>query len=105
MRVISKKKLREHWSTPGREKSEQPLRTWYSVVKKAEWKTLGDVKAAYGANVDFAQGKYVFDIKGNDYRLVCAIDFIRHGVLVLWVGTHDEYDELNKRSGAKLRQL
>lgn len=105
MRIISKKKLREHWVIPGREKSEQPLRTWYNVVKKAEWKSLDDVKATYCANVDLAHGRYVFDIKGNDYRVVCAIDFVRHGVLVLWVGTHAEYDELNKRNGEKLKRL
>ena len=62
-------------------------------------------RTAYGAHVDLAHGKYVFDIKGNAYRLVCVIDFVRHGVLVLWVGTHREYDELNRRGGAKLKQL
>jgi mRNA interferase HigB len=57
------------------------------------------------ARVDLAHGKYVFDIGGNKYRLVCSIDFVRHGVLVLWVGTHAEYDELNKRGGERLKAL
>lgn len=47
----------------------------------------------------------MFDIKANDYRLICVIDFVRHGVLVLWIGTHKEYDALNERKGEKLRQL
>lgn len=105
MRVISRKKLRAHWQTQGRQDSEQPLKTWYNVANKAQWKTHSDVKQAYGANVDLAHGKYVFNIKANDYRLVCIIDFARHGVLVLWVGTHAEYDDLNKRDGEKLKQL
>lgn len=90
---------------PGRGQSEQLLKTWYSVVHKAQWRMHDEVKADFGANVDLAYGKYVFDIKGNDFRLVCVIDFARHGVLVLWIGTHREYDELNKNQGRKLKQL
>jgi mRNA interferase HigB len=105
VRVVSKKKLREHWEMPGRNQSEQPLKTWYNVANKAEWRTHDDVKADFGASVDLAHGKHVFDIKGNDFRLICVIDFVRHGVLVLWVGTHREYDELNKNQGRKLQQL
>jgi mRNA interferase HigB len=89
----------------GRAQSEQPLRTWYSVVRKAEWKSHDDVKADFGAGVDLAYGKYVFNIKANDFRPVCVIDFVRHGVLVLWIGTHQEYDELNRNKGRKLKQL
>lgn len=105
MRIISRKKLRDHWETPGRRQSEQSLKTWYGVAKKAEWTSHDDVKADFGANVDFAHSKYVFDIKGNDYRLVSVIDFVTHGVLVLWIGTHLEYDELNKRNGEKMKRL
>jgi len=54
---------------PGRDQTEQPLKTWYSVVDKAEWRTHADVKADFGASVDLAYGKYIFDIKGNDFRL------------------------------------
>ena len=105
VRIVSRKMLRAHWEMPGRQASAQPLKTWYAVVDHAIWRSHADVKADFGAGVDLAHGKYVFDIKGNDYRLICVIDFVRHGVLVLWVGTHAEYDELNKRNGAKLRLL
>ncbi|MBC7635489.1 MAG: type II toxin-antitoxin system HigB family toxin [Acetobacteraceae bacterium] len=105
MRIVSRKRLREHWELPGRRLSEPALKTWYSIVDSARWTNLAEVKADFGAAVDLAHGKYVFNINGNDYRLVCAIDFVRHGVLVLWVGAHAEYDELNKRNGAELRRL
>lgn len=105
MRIVSRKKLREYWQSPGRRLSEPAIKTWYAIVDAARWTSHADVKADFGAAVDLAHGKYVFDIKGNDYRLVCVIDFVRHGVLVLWVGTHADYDELNKRNGAKLRLL
>ncbi len=105
MRVISKAKLRGFWEQPRFADSEQPLKTWFNVTSKARWTSFADVKADYGVNVDLAHGKYVFDIKGNTYRLVCVIDFVQHGVLVLWVGTHLDYDRLCARDGARLKQL
>jgi mRNA interferase HigB len=50
-------------------------------------------------------GRYVFDIGGNKYRLICRIDFVRHGILTLWVGTHVEYDELCKNDCKRLQLL
>jgi mRNA-degrading endonuclease HigB of HigAB toxin-antitoxin module len=55
--------------------------------------------------VDIAYGRYVFNIGGNKHRLICRIDFVRHGVLTLWVGNHDEYDGLCDRGGAGLKKL
>lgn len=105
MRVISRRKLREFWEQPGRRNSEQPLKTWFDVATRANWRSFADVKRDFGAAADQAHGKYVFDIKGNTYRLICSIDFTRHGVLVLWIGTHGEYDALNRRDGERLKQL
>lgn len=92
MRVVSRRLLRDFWEIPGRRDSQIPLKTWYDVVQDATWTSHDDVKATYGANVDFAHGKYIFDIGGNKYRLICVIDFARHGVLTLRVCTHAEYD-------------
>jgi mRNA interferase HigB len=104
MRVISRKLLRNHWQRPGRRDSESPLKTWWSVVSCARWSSHDDVKAAYN-NVDIAHGRHVFDIGGNKYRLICRIDFERHGVLTLWIGTHAEYDRLCANAGKKLKEL
>lgn len=103
VRVVSRKLLREFWEQPGRQDSEQPLKTWFNVARKAEWRNFAEVKADL-PSADLAHSRYVFDIKGNTYRLVCSIDFVRHGVLVLWVGTHREYDELMRHSGRKFMQ-
>jgi mRNA interferase HigB len=89
----------------GRSDSETALRTWFDVVSAARWKNHVELKRDYGGNADLAHGKYVFDIRGNRYRLVCVIDFARHGVLVLWIGTHAEYDRLNRNDGAELKAL
>lgn len=105
MRLISRGFLRDYWEQPRNRDSEGPLKTWADVVKAARWASHNDVKADYGANVDLAYGRYVFNIGGNRYRLICSIDFVRHGVLTLWVGNHDEYDDLCERDGKRLRQL
>jgi mRNA interferase HigB len=105
MRIVARKLLRDFWEAPGRRDSETPLKTWYDVAKAANWSSHDDVKAAYGGNVDLAYKRYVFDIGGNKYRLICRIDFVRHGVLTLWVGTHAEYDELCANGGERLQQL
>lgn len=105
MRVISKKKLRKFWEQPGREDSETELKTWFDVASHATWRHFDDVKQDYGHRVDQAQGKTIFDIRNNQYRLVCSIDYERFGVLVLWIGTHADYDALNARGGKKLKEL
>lgn len=104
MRVVSRKLLRAYWEQPGRRDSEEPLKIWFNVTRKAEWASLADVKKDH-PSADLAHGRYVFDIKGNTYRLIGSIDFVRHGVLILWVGTHREYDELMKNDGRKFKQL
>jgi len=105
MRVVSKGLLRDYWESPGRRDSEVPLKTWYDVATTARWTSHNDVKASYGVNVDLAYGHHVFNIGGNKYRLICRIDFVRHGVLTLWVGTHREYDGLCAEGWKLLQQL
>lgn len=105
MRIVARSLLRDYWSRPGRRDSEAPLKTWFDVTKKATWTSHDDVKASYGASVDLADGRYVFNIGGNKHRLICRIDFVRHGVLTLWVGNHAEYDDLCARGGAGLKRL
>ena len=105
MRVVSRRLLREFWETHGREDSKSPLERWLDVAKKASWSNYDDVKKAYGSKVDLAHGFYVFDIGGNKYRLICRIDFVRHGVLTLHLCTHNEYDRLCADGGKLLRQL
>jgi len=105
MRIISKKKLRQFWEAPGKGNSQTALEVWYDVTRNAQWRHFDDVKRSFGARVDLAHGKTVFDIRNNEYRLICSIDYVRHGVLVLWIGTHKEYDDLNKNKGKKMKEL
>ena len=81
------------------------MRTRFDVASAARWSNRDELKWDYGGNVDPAHGKYVFDIRGHRYRLVCVIYFVRHGVLVPWLGTHTEYDRLDRNNGAGLKAL
>lgn len=94
MRVISKRRLKQFWESPGHEDSEGPLRAWYTHVnhKTISWQTWGDVKADFG-NASIVGDCVVFNIGGNKYRLVTRIRFPSQKVYVLKVMTHAEYDK------------
>lgn len=91
MRVIALKRLRDHWQTPGREDSEQPLKAWHAI---AAWRHFADVKAQFGSASAVGE-RIVFNIAGNKYRLVTYINFAFHTVYVRFIGTHAEYDALD----------
>ena len=94
MRIIALKRLKDHWQLRGRSDSEQPLKSWYAVVKEADWAHVADVKAQFGTASAVGE-RIVFNIAGNKYRLVTFINFEFHTVYVRFVGTHAEYDALD----------
>ena len=95
MWIISRKKLREHWKKPGRGDSEQALKAWFAEAKAANWSTPADVKAKYGSASILRNGRVVFNICGNNYRLVVRISYGGKIVYVRFVGTHPEYDDID----------
>ena len=93
MRIISRRTLREFWAKHS--DAERSLQAWYANVKRADWKTPSDVKATY-RNASFVENnRVVFNIKGNSYRLVAAIDYQYGIVYIRFVGTHQVYDTIN----------
>ncbi len=72
MRIISKKILKEFWEV--HEDAEQPLRAWHAKTKQANWKASDDVKKDYRNDSFVANNRLIFNIKGNKYRLVVAIN-------------------------------
>ena len=93
MRIIALATLRAFW-----EKSpdaELPLRAWYALASRAVWTTPADIKTAY-RNASFtANNLVVFNIKGNDYRLVVAVRYDRGLMFVRFIGTHRQYDKID----------
>ncbi|MGC2708838.1 MAG: type II toxin-antitoxin system HigB family toxin [Candidatus Sulfotelmatobacter sp.] len=88
MHVISRKRLKEAIARRG--DLEVPLDAWFRIAKKAEWKSLVDIRKTFsGAD---AVGKWtVFNIKGNQYRLIAEINYTFGRVYIRHVLTHDEY--------------
>ncbi len=93
MRIISRKTLREFLEQ--HPDTEQSLKAWYHDTKRANWKTPADIKDAYRNASFVGNNRVVFNIKGNQYRLVVAIQY-QHGIIyVRFVGTHAEYDKID----------
>jgi mRNA interferase HigB len=91
MKILGREKIydciRKHAS------SRKPLEAWVDEAERAAWQTPQDIKNRY-RSVDFlADNRTIFNIKGNDYRLVVKIRYQNGVVMVEWVGTHAEYDK------------
>ncbi|MGH9562774.1 MAG: type II toxin-antitoxin system HigB family toxin [Terracidiphilus sp.] len=74
------------------------LDSWFQEVRKAAWKNSSEVKASYAHASIVGADRVVFNLKGNAYRLVVAIDYRRGIVFIKWLGTHKEYDAIDVRT-------
>jgi mRNA interferase HigB len=93
VQVIAKRTLRLFWRRHPR--AETSLRAWHATVNRSQWFSPADVKAEFGATVDFiGDNRLIFDIGGNRYRLVVHVSYAYKRVLVKFVGTHAEYDRI-----------
>ena len=101
MRIISRKRLRKFCAKHSQ--AEGSLSQWYKFTKEASWKNFAEVKATFGSvdttKVKSGRSVYVFDIKGNDFRLIAAIHFDSGIVFILAVLTHEEYDDEKWKDG------
>ena len=96
MRVIAKRTLREFWEA--NPDAEHSLLDWHDIVLAQEWQSPNDVKMSYGNASILDSNRVVFNIKGNDYRLITHIDYIHGMVFILWIETHSQYDKVNART-------
>lgn len=72
-----------------------PLQVWSSVVKSSRWSCFADIKKDFNTVDAIGKQRYVFDIKGNTYRIVAVIKFTIGFVYIRFVGTHQEYDKID----------
>jgi mRNA interferase HigB len=90
MRIISRKRLKDYWTN--HTDIREPLQAWYADVKKAKWKSPTDIKNVYSNASIITNNRVVFNIKGNKYRLVVAINYEHSIVYIRFIGSHKEYD-------------
>jgi mRNA interferase HigB len=93
MRIISRKTLREFWER--HPDAEQPLQAWYADAKASKWRYPSDIKSVYRNASFVGNDRIVFNIKGNTYRLVVAIQYQFGIVYIRFVGSHEQYNRID----------
>ena len=99
MRIIARRTLREFVESLAGRRDQSAVKAaldaWFDEVHKAQWANSADVKRNYATASIVNAERIVFNIKGNDYRLVVAVDFEKGIVWIKWVGTHEAYDRID----------
>ena len=93
MRVVAKKILRDFWEK--HEDCEQQLKAWFREAQKAEWKNPNQIKIEYPSASILNDNRVVFNIKGNNYRLIVKINYEYEMIWIRFIGTHTEYDKIS----------
>lgn len=98
MRVIAISTLKAFWEQPEYKDSEEPLRSWLEEAQVASWTQPADIKAQYGNASILQNRRVVFNIKGNDYRLIVAVAYRFQAIYVKFIGTHAQYDAIDAQT-------
>lgn len=93
MHVISHKKLRSFYELYP--EVQTALEHWYDVAQCADWKNFADIKKDFNSVDNVGNQRYVFNIKGNHFRLVVVVKFTINRIFIRFVGTHKEYDKID----------
>lgn len=99
MRIIARATLRRFVESLSASKDRPAVKTaldaWFAEASKASWKSMADIKRRYVTASIINSERIVFNIKGNDYRLVVAVDFQKAIVWIKWLGSHQAYDKID----------
>jgi mRNA interferase HigB len=93
MRIIALKTLRLFWEQ--HPDAQQALQAWYRDAKRATWKTPADIRNVYRNASIVGNNRVVFNIRGNQYRLVVAINYTPGIIYIRFIGTHQDYDKID----------
>lgn len=96
MRIFTEQSLKEY--AEAHPDAKVALQEWTSIVKQSTWTCFADVKGTFNSVDNVGNQHYVFNIKGNNYRLVVVIKFTVKFVYVRFIGTHKEYDKIDVKN-------
>lgn len=101
MRIIARRTLRRFVDSRAGHKDQPALKAaldaWFAEVRRARWTSTADIKRRYASASVVTADRIVFNVKGNDYRLIVAVDFAKGIVWIKWIGTHSDYDRVDVR--------
>lgn len=99
MHIIAKSALVKFWEAQPQGKPQISAKAamveWHTTATDAQWNNFADVKATFNTADYVGDGKIVFDVGGNKYRIVGLVGFRTKRIFVLFVGTHAEYDKVD----------
>ncbi len=102
MRVIARRTLTDFVESLKGNKDQKAVKaaldSWFHEVARAEWKGPADLRAHYRSASVVGSDRVVFNIKGNSYRLVVAVDYGRQIIFIKWIGTHADYDKIDVKT-------
>lgn len=93
MRIFTEQVLKEYIAV--RPEVKTALQEWVMIVKQSQWTCFADIKATFNSVDSIGNQRYIFNIKGNKYRLVVVIKFTIKFVYIRFIGTHTEYDKID----------
>lgn len=92
MRIFTEQALKEY--AEAHPDAKVALQEWSTIVKKSEWTCFADIKRTFNAVDNVGKQHYVFNIKGNSYRMIVVIKFTIKFVYIRFIDTHAEYDKI-----------
>lgn len=92
MRIVTHKRIQEFALKHA--DSETPLNLWYHTTRAKSWNNFSDIRRSFNSVDYVGNNRYVFNIKGNDYRLIAIISFNAQKVYIRFIGSHAEYDKI-----------
>jgi mRNA interferase HigB len=93
VRIVAKRTLREFWKQHPKLKG--PLEAWHQEVARADWASPSEVKQQFGSASVVPDNRVMFNIAGNQYRLVVKVNYPYRIVYIRFIGTHETYDEID----------
>ena len=96
MRIFTEQAMKEF--AERNPSSKTALQVWCKVVRKSEWRSLSDIKDTFNSVDYLGNQRFVFNIKGDEYRLVAVVKFSIGFVYIRFIGTHKDYDKIDCKS-------
>lgn len=98
MRIIKEKTLTEYCKLSKYKQAKESVLAWIYEIRYSTWNNANELKAKYGNASIISSKRVVFNIKGNDYRLIVDIEYKLQLVFIVWFGTHTDYDKINAKT-------